>query len=248
MIQKVILEKNLYSILEVDKTASSSEIKKSYYRLSKIYHPDLNKDIDQDKFNELTEAYDILSTELREEYDAKSRFGENYDESQEFLDFEFNNNAKFYDEDKFNQWVSQNQLNIIHYIDDNFNGSIKYERWVSCKECGGDGKDIKSKIKITDENGNVLKMFEGSDGCDFCDGTGKNWKNESCYFCGGKGKVGYTDCKKCNGEKRILGNQKLSNIKFPKNEKAFKIQAMGHTSKFEKGKVGDLWLIKKVKS
>jgi len=236
---------NYYSILGVRNDATEKEIKKAYYKLSFEYHPDRNKEVDPIKFNSITEAYDVLMSEDRNQYDLRSKWGSNYDESYELLNYEFNNNAKTWDEDKLEDWKRNNQLNVLVYIDDKFDGSVEYERWVTCKTCGGDGKDITSKISIKDENGNVLKMFEGTDGCDFCEGTGKNWKNEDCYFCGGKGKVGMTDCKSCNGEKRILGKQKLTKIKFPKGEKAHKVEAMGHTSKNEKGKVGSLWLIKK---
>jgi len=239
------LNKNYYSILGVRNDATEKEIKKAYYKLSFEYHPDRNKEVDPIKFNSITEAYDVLMSEDRNQYDLRSKWGSNYDESYELLNYEFNNNAKTWDEDKLEDWKRNNQLNVLVYIDDKFDGSVEYERWVTCKTCGGDGKDITSKISIKDENGNVLKMFEGTDGCDFCEGTGKNWKNEDCYFCGGKGKVGMTDCKSCNGEKRILGKQKLTKIKFPKGEKAHKVEAMGHTSKNEKGKVGSLWLIKK---
>ena len=237
--------KNYYAILGVTNAATEKEIKKAYYKLSFEYHPDRNKEVDPIKFNSITEAYDILMSEDRTQYDLRSKWGSNYDESYELLNYEFNNNAKTWDEDRLEDWKKNNQLNVLVYIDDKFDGSVEYERWVTCKTCGGDGKDITSKISIKDENGNVLKMFEGTDGCDFCEGTGKNWKNEDCYFCGGKGKVGMTDCKSCNGEKRILGKQKLTKIKFPKGEKAHKVEAMGHTSKNEKGKVGSLWLIKK---
>jgi len=236
---------NYYSILGVRNDATEKEIKKAYYKLSFEYHPDRNKEVDPIKFNSITEAYDILMSEDRSQYDLRSKWGSNYDESYELLNYEFNNNAKTWDEDRLEDWKKNNQLNVLVYIDDKFDGSVEYERWVTCKTCGGDGKDITSKISIKDENGNVLKMFEGTDGCDFCEGTGKNWKNEDCYFCGGKGKVGMTECKSCNGEKRILGKQKLTKIKFPKGEKAHKVEAMGHTSKNEKGKVGSLWLIKK---
>ena len=233
--------KNYYSILGVTKTSNEKEIKKAYYKLSFTHHPD--KGGDSILFSEMTEAYDILTSELRQEYDKKSKWGANYDESTELLDYEFSNVAKGWDESKLTEWINRNQLNIIIYIDDKFDGKVEYERWVTCKTCGGDGKDITSKISIKDEMGNVLKMFEGSDGCDFCEGTGKNWKSEDCYFCGGKGKVGMTDCKSCGGEKRILGKQKLNKIKFPKGDKSYKIPAMGHVSPFEKGKVGDVWLL-----
>jgi hypothetical protein len=52
-----------------------------------------------------------------------------------------------------------------------------------------------------------------------------------------------TPCKKCNGEKRILGKQKISNIKLTGDET--KIESMGHHSKNEAGKSGYL-LLKKI--
>ena len=87
-------------------------------------------------------------------------------------------------------------------------------------------------------------MFDGEDGCDFCDGTGKDYNEQDCTFCGGNGKIGLNHCKSCDGEKRILGNQKLKNIKLT-GEKT-KIESMGHFSK--DGKVGYLLLIEENKN
>jgi len=237
------LQKDYYSLLGVSRDATEREIKKSYYRLSFEHHPD--KGGDGAIFKEISEAYSVLTSERRAEYDAKSRWGSSYDESSELLDYEFNNSAKFYDEAKFKDWVTQNQLNVIHYVDEGFDGKVTFGRWVTCKACGGDGKDTSSKIEIRDEEGRVVKLFEGSDGCDFCEGSGRNWKGDPCYFCGGKGKVGYTDCKTCSGQRRIMGSQKLSGIVFPEGERAHRVPSMGHHSKTEPGKVGDLWLVRR---
>jgi DnaJ-class molecular chaperone len=52
-----------YATLEVERTASAAEIKKSYRRLAKKLHPDLNpgnKKIES-QFKEITAAYDLLS-------------------------------------------------------------------------------------------------------------------------------------------------------------------------------------------
>jgi DnaJ-class molecular chaperone len=241
------VNKNYYHILEVSKDSDISQIKKSYYKLSFKFHPDRNKGIDLTNFQLITEAYSILGdSKLKTEYDTKSRWGNNYNESIELLDFEFNNRDKAWDENKLNNWILQNQLNIIIYIDEKtFNGNIEYERWVSCKSCDGDGRDTTSKILIKDKDGNVIKTFEGSDGCDFCDGTGKDHYSNACYFCSGKGKVGFSKCKSCDGNKRILGMQKISELKYPKGEKSFKIESMGHISKDEKGKIGSVFLVSK---
>jgi DnaJ-class molecular chaperone len=236
------LNKNYYALLGVSKESTEKEIKKTYYKLSFTHHPD--KGGDAIIFDQLTEAYNVLS-EFREEYDLKSKYGANYDESYELLNYEFDHYKKGWDENKFDDWKKDNQLNVIIYVDSDFKGAVEYERYVSCKDCSGSGKDINSKIQIRDEDGNVLKIFEGSDGCDFCEGSGKNWMGNDCNFCGGKGKVGSNDCGVCDGERRILGKQKLKGIRIKKKEKAHKVDFMGHVSKEDKDIYGHLWVVKK---
>jgi DnaJ-class molecular chaperone len=63
-----------YSILEVTKTASDAEIKKSYRKLALKYHPDKNggDSSAEEKFKQISEAYQILSdSKKRAEYDLK---------------------------------------------------------------------------------------------------------------------------------------------------------------------------------
>jgi DnaJ-class molecular chaperone len=66
-----------------------------------------------------------------------------------------------------------------------------------------------------------------------------------CNFCGGKGKVGSNDCQTCNGERRILGKQKLKGIRIKKKEKAHKVDFMGNVSKEDKDIYGHLWVVEK---
>jgi molecular chaperone DnaJ len=79
MSTKDYLEKDYYKTLGVPKTAKAAEIKKAYRELARKYHPDANKGDAkaEDRFKEITEAYNVLSDEKqRKEYDeARSMFG-----------------------------------------------------------------------------------------------------------------------------------------------------------------------------
>ena len=75
--------KDYYSILGVSKTASDDEIKSSYRKLARKYHPDVNKDPGaEDKFKEINEAYQVLSDkEKRQKYDRFGSEWQNYQSS-----------------------------------------------------------------------------------------------------------------------------------------------------------------------
>jgi len=233
------LGKNYYALLGVTNTSDEKQIKKAYYRLAMKEHPDRGGNAVL--FAELTEAYDVLCSKERSDYDLKSKFGNNYNEYFEF--FNINSELEFDDvKSKKEKFKDSEVLNIQIKVSDDFDGSVEYERYVKCKSCAGSGKDLSSKIVIKDVDGNILRTFDADDGCDFCEGSGKDYRGENCSFCSGQGKIGLTPCKKCNGEKRILGKQKLSGIKLENGEK--KIDSMGHHSKNEPGKSGYLLIVK----
>jgi len=72
MAAKDLYEKDYYAILGVEKKADAASIKKKYRQLARELHPDKTKGDKklEDRFKEVSEAYDILSDEKkRAEYD-----------------------------------------------------------------------------------------------------------------------------------------------------------------------------------
>lgn len=60
--QEETLDFNPYEVLEVSNSASNSDIRKSYKKLAKEWHPDKNKSPNaQDKFIKIQQAYEVYS-------------------------------------------------------------------------------------------------------------------------------------------------------------------------------------------
>ena len=75
-LRSVLHLKDYYSILEVEPSATSEEIKKAYRRLAHVYHPDKKQDdrYAEAKFGEIKEAYEVLSNPLKKDYYLQQRW------------------------------------------------------------------------------------------------------------------------------------------------------------------------------
>jgi molecular chaperone DnaJ len=73
-------QKDYYATLGVDRNAKPEEIRKAYRRLARKHHPDLNPNnkAAEEKFKEISEAYEILGDEKkRKVYDQYGFYAEN---------------------------------------------------------------------------------------------------------------------------------------------------------------------------
>ncbi len=75
--------KDYYAALGVSETSPPEEIKKSYRKLARKYHPDISKEADAEaKFKDVGEAYEVLKDpEKRAEYDQIRKYGARSDGS-----------------------------------------------------------------------------------------------------------------------------------------------------------------------
>lgn len=71
-------EKDFYAVLGVSKDVSDADLKKTYRKLARQYHPDSNPGdaVAEARFKEISEAYSVLSdAEMRAEYDQIRAMG-----------------------------------------------------------------------------------------------------------------------------------------------------------------------------
>ena len=204
---------DLYELLGIARGATLIEIKRSYKRLARKYHPDINPgdNAAEARFKEITRAYETLTDpERRLRYDAGSLSGVSTSVSFEFEGFDFSGGGPHSDTptfgDLFADVFTQRQEGPSHgpsrgadlhasvslTFDEAMNGTrrqITLTRRDTCQSCRGAGS---------------LKIAESH--CHHCQGSGviRSQRgsmvfSKSCDACGGSGHLQQTACGRCGG-------------------------------------------------
>ena len=179
-------KRDYYEVLGVSKNATDEEIKRSFRKLAKQYHPDVNKDPGaEEKFKEIGEAYAILSDpEKRRQYD-------------QFGHAAFDPNAGGFG--GFSGF-STDDIDLGSIFEDLFGGGFGgfsgFGRAGNRSNRPTKGKDSLIKLNLTFE--------EAVFGCE------KSLKldlDEKCEECNGKGGFDETTCSTCGGHGRVVRQQ-----------------------------------------
>ena len=249
-------KRDYYEILGVNRDATEDEIKKSFRRLAKQYHPDANQGDTQseEKFKEIGEAYQVLSDpEKRQLYD---RYGHNPPQGG-FGDFTgFGGFADIFEEffgagsrganRRGPQPGSHLKYNLQIAFEEAIFGAEKeldIPRLETCPKCNGNGAEPGTRpVK-----------------CPQCQGTGEVRRVQQSIFgsfvnvgacprCEGQGEVVLAPCSTCKGNKRVQNTRKIK-VTIPAGvDEGTQIRLAGEgEAGMRGGPAGNLYIVVSVK-
>ena len=253
-------KRDYYEVLGVQKGASDDEIKKTFRKLAKQYHPDLHpgdKECEE-KFKEVNEAYEVLSDkDKRAKYDqfGHAAFDPSYggggagaggfggfDMGDIFESF-FGGFTGGFGGRSNNPNAPRRGADIETSVTIDFMDAcmgktvnVRLNRQEQCPDCHGSGAAAGTQPKT----------------CPDCHGTGTRRVTQrtpfgnisqtaACSRCGGKGKIVDTPCKKCSG-KGVVRNAADKEVEIPAgvdDGQTLRIQGGGHAGS-NGGPSGDL--------
>jgi molecular chaperone DnaJ len=246
-------KRDYYEVLEVARSATADEIKKSYRKLALQFHPDRNPGNHEaeDKFKEAAEAYEVLSDqEKRQLYD---RFGHaglqqaGYSGVRDFDDI-FSSFGDIFEEffglgaRRGNRHRPRRGADLrydltISFMDAVFGKETEIEipRHEPCNDCHGTGSHEGASPSV----------------CGTCGGRGQIVRSQgffsistTCPTCQGSGTVITNPCKKCHGVGRTLVTRRLA-LKIPAGVETgsrLRLQSEGEPGE-PGGQPGDLYVV-----
>ena len=248
---------DLYELLGIARGASLVEIKRSYKRLARKYHPDINPGdhAAEARFKEITGAYETLSDpERRVRYDAGALSTASATVSFEFEGFDFSGGIAHADAptfgDLFAEVFSHRQdvhmaepargadlhASISLTFDEAMRGverQLTVTRRDVCQSCNGAG---------------ALKIAEAR--CQRCQGTGLIRSrrgsmvfSKSCDACRGSGRLQQTPCGRCDGQGVVMRSETIR-VAIPagvSDGSRIRVPEKGNAGE-RRGGMGDLYL------
>lgn len=251
---------DLYKALEVSKDASREEIRRSYRRLARKYHPDANPNDKgaEERFKEVQHAYEVLSNpEKRREYDEgpRSFFGQSPQGAQAANARDFADLSDLFGSfgDVFGgtRGGARGKPQAVRGDDVTVTVNLKFKEALegattrvsapveeSCGDCRGTGAAAGTAPRP----------------CPECAGRGVRSRDqgffalsEPCGRCGGEGTVVEKPCRRCSGAGRLRENRQVA-VRIPAGAKTgTRVRLAGRGSAGRKGgPPGDLYVTTRV--
>lgn len=253
-------KRDFYEVLGVSESASKEEIKKAYRRLSKKYHPDINKDADAgDKFKEIKTAYENLSDDQKRAHydqfghtDPNQGFGgggagfEGFGGFEDIFSSFFGGGGRQRDPNAPRQGNDLQYTMTITFNDAVFGKEtdIEIPREETCETCDGSGAKPGTKPET----------------CQHCKGAGQlNVEQQTpfgrivnrrvCHYCEGSGKIVKDKCSTCSGSGKVQKRKKI-HVKIPAgvdDGQQMRVGGQGEPG-INGGPAGDLYVVFRVRA
>jgi len=253
-------KRDYYEVLQIERTATDEEIKKSYRKLAVKFHPDKNPGDKsaEERFKEIGEAYEALSDpQKRAAYDEYGhaafdprRRASGFHDPFEIFREAFGGGGSIFDDlfggGRGDPTGPQRGSDLRYDMEIAFlEAAHGAEKEVSvnkldlCDVCHGTGREGDSKTKV----------------CPTCQGRGQVVTSrgifsiaQTCSRCEGAGRIIENPCKACRGTGRRERSSKIS-IKIPAGvDTGTRLRSLGHgEGGVRGGPPGDLYVVIHVK-
>jgi len=257
------MAKDYYQVLGVARGAALADIKKTYRKLARKYHPDLNPGDKsaEARFKEIQEAYAVLSDpKKRSHYDQFGQAGDMPPGAGPggrggpgFEGFDFSGSGSSTFRDFFDLFgggrgaepaaVGPERGEDLHYtmqigFEDAIHGvqtRIRVSRLAACETCGGHGRAPGARKRS----------------CPACGGSGRGTVQRGfmkfsgvCQACGGSGQSPGEECRACRGQSAVPKSDLIS-VRIPAgvdNGSKVRIPGRGNAGR-NGGPPGDLFIV-----
>lgn len=243
-----------YEVLNVSRTASEEEIKKSYRKLAMKYHPDRNPgDAEaEQKFKEAAEAYEVLrDPEKRSRYD---KFGHAGVTGNGFNGFASNEDIFSHFGDIFSEFFGFGRMGGNRGPRAQAGVDLRYDLRISFRQAV---KGDEVKIRVTrnaecpDCKGSGAAPGTKAETCKQCGGEGQLIQRQGpfhvsipCPVCRGTGKVIPTPCPRCKGRGLVEETKEIS-VRIPAGVDSgmrLRLRNEGEPGRYG-GPAGDLYVV-----
>lgn len=251
-------KRDYYEVLGVGKDASAEDIKKSYRKLARQYHPDVNKAADAEaKFKEVKEAYDVLSDDgKRSTYDRYGHIdpnqgmggagGADFGGFGDIFDMFFGGGGGRRDPNAPQRGNDLQYTMTVEFKEAVFGKEteITIPRTESCDPCHGSGAKPGTKPE-------TCSVCKGSGQQEVVQNTpfGRMVNRRACTNCSGTGRVIREKCATCHGAGKVKKQRRIK-ISIPAGvDDGAQIRMTGEgDGGLRGGPPGDLYIVIRVKS
>jgi molecular chaperone DnaJ len=211
-----------YEVLQVERSADATTIKRAYRKLALKFHPDNykgDKAEGEKKFKELAEAYEVLSdSEKRQRYDQFGHEGLRGSGMHDFSNMGFGDIFSMFNEifggmggQRYRR-ASDRGLDLeteveltLEEVAVGVEKTLEFERMDLCETCAGSGArpgSQPSRCETCGGYGQVQQQVSGF--------LGMSLRVIDCPDCGGKGQIISDPCEACHGTGRSRTQRTLT--------------------------------------